>query len=65
MFFFAGGIYPFKSNEIVKTETELSAIAKPANSGLNVIPKNGYNTPAAIGISIILMQMPKIDSVLF
>ena len=52
--FLAGGTYPFKSNERLKTDTELNAIAKPANSGLNIIPKNGYNTPAATGISITL-----------
>lgn len=44
---FAGGTYPFKSNESVSTETELRAIAKPANSGLKVMPKKGYSAPAA------------------
>lgn len=32
------------------TDTELSAIAKPATQGGNIMPVNGYNTPAAIGI---------------
>jgi len=34
------------------TVTELIAIAKPANAGSNVIPNDGYKTPAATGISI-------------
>jgi hypothetical protein len=31
------------------TETELKLIAAAAIIGLSRIPKNGYNTPAAIG----------------
>jgi hypothetical protein len=36
------------------TETELRPIAKPANIGFNRKPFRGYNTPAAIGMAIIL-----------
>ena len=34
------------------TVTELKAIASPARAGSNVMPNAGYNTPAAIGISM-------------
>ena len=47
------GRYNFKSNEFVTTDTELNAIASPANSGFNIIPKL-INAPAAIGIPKIL-----------
>jgi hypothetical protein len=47
---FAGGIYPFRERESVTTVTELSAIARAANSGRKVIPKSGVRSPAAIGI---------------
>ena len=36
------------------TDTELKLIAAAAIIGLNRIPKNGYNTPAAIGTPIVL-----------
>jgi hypothetical protein len=36
------------------TETELNAIAAPAIIGFSVKPINGYKTPAAIGIPMIL-----------
>src|SRR5262249_22246864 len=34
------------------TDTELKLIAAAASMGLSRIPKNGYNTPAAIGTPI-------------
>lgn len=40
----------FKRSALVITETELKLIAAAAIIGLSNIPKNGYNTPAAIGI---------------
>ena len=43
------GRYNFRSNEFVTTDTELNAIAKPANSGFNIRP-NEVSKPAAIGI---------------
>jgi len=42
------------SNEFETTLTELKAIAVAAIIGFNNIPKNGYNTPAAIGIAATL-----------
>jgi len=39
---------------LVTTDTEEKAIANPAYSGFRLIPKNGYKTPAAIGIPITL-----------
>ena|SRR5215470_9482690 len=39
-------------NEFVITETELKLIAAAARIGLSSTPKNGYNTPAAIGTPI-------------
>ena len=35
--------------ELIRTETELKAMAKPASSGLSTKPRP-ENTPAAIGI---------------
>ena len=49
-----GGIYLFNIRDSEITVTELNAIAKPANSGLKIMPKKGYSKPAAIGINIIL-----------
>ena len=43
------GRYNFNNNEFVTTDTELNAIANPANSGFKIIPKL-INAPAAIGI---------------
>jgi hypothetical protein len=39
---------------LLTTETELIAMAAAANTGFKRIPKNGYNTPAAIGIPRLL-----------
>lgn len=39
--FFASGIYVLSSRERLTTVTELRAIARAANSGLKVKPKNG------------------------
>jgi hypothetical protein len=39
----------FSLSELVITKTELKLIAAVAIIGDNSIPKNGYNTPAAIG----------------
>jgi len=47
------GRYNLSSNEFVTTETELNAMANPANSGFKMIPKL-INAPAAIGIHKIL-----------
>jgi len=51
---FAGGIYLLSNSESETTVTELAAIAAAASSGENVIPKNGYNTPAPTGINAVL-----------
>ena len=51
---FAGGIYFLSSSESETTVTELAAIAAAAISGENVIPKNGYRTPAPTGINAVL-----------
>jgi hypothetical protein len=40
--------------ELLITETELKLIAAAAIIGDNSIPKNGYNTPAAIGTPAVL-----------
>ena len=47
------GRYNLSSNEFVTTDTELNAIANPANSGFKMIPKL-INAPAAMGIPKIL-----------
>ena len=47
------GRYNLSSNEFVTTDTELNAMANPANSGFKMIPKL-INAPAAIGIPKIL-----------
>lgn len=39
-----------KRNAFTITDTELKLIAKAAIIGESNIPKNGYKTPAAIGI---------------
>jgi len=39
---------------LVITETELNVIAALAIIGLSKTPKNGYKTPAAIGIPSVL-----------
>jgi hypothetical protein len=39
---------------LLTTNTELNAIAPAAMIGLSCQPKNGYSTPAAIGMPIIL-----------
>ena len=44
----------FSNRELVTTDTEENAIASPAYSGFRLIPKNGYKTPAAMGIPITL-----------
>lgn len=41
-------------SELLITETELKLIAAAAIIGDNSIPKNGYNTPAAIGTPAVL-----------
>ena len=41
-------------SELVITETELKLIATAAIIGDKRMPKNGYNTPAAIGIPAVL-----------
>jgi hypothetical protein len=51
--FFFFGWKKFNSNEFNTTETELIAIANPANSGFNVNPRVA-STPAAIGIHKVL-----------
>ena len=51
---FAGGIYLLSSSDSETTVTELAAIAAAASSGENVIPKNGYRTPAPTGINAVL-----------
>jgi hypothetical protein len=50
----AGGTYVFSNSDSETTVTELIVIANPASSGLKVIPKKGYNIPAATGISAVL-----------
>ena len=47
--FFLVGLKNLSNKELSTTETELSAIASPANSGLRT-NQNLANTPAAIGI---------------
>ena len=42
---------PRSRSELVTTLTDDSAIAPAANAGLSVIPKAGYSTPIATGIS--------------
>ncbi len=42
------------NKELATTDTEEKAMANPAYSGFRLIPKNGYSTPAAIGIPITL-----------
>ena len=49
--FFASGVYVLNSSERLTTVTELSAIANAASSGRNVMPSEGYRTPAATGIN--------------
>jgi len=44
----------FNRRALRTTETEENAIAPPAKIGLKRICKNGYKTPAATGIKIIL-----------
>ena len=51
--FFLFGWKNFKSKEFNTTDTELIAIANPANSGFNVSP-HVVSTPAAIGIHKVL-----------
>ncbi len=43
-----------KRKLLLTTETELKAIAAPAIMGSSRKPKKGYNTPAAIGIPMML-----------
>ena len=43
-----------KRSELLTTETELMAMAAAANTGFKRIPKNGYRTPAAMGIPKLL-----------
>ncbi|MEI8253668.1 MAG: hypothetical protein WCG25_08245 [bacterium] len=49
------GLKNLRSREFVTTDTELIAIARPANSGLSIIP-NFINTPAASGIPKMLYK---------
>lgn len=44
----------FSLSELLITETELKLIAAAAMIGDNKIPKNGYSTPAAIGMPAVL-----------
>ena len=48
----------FSKSELVTTEIELSAIARPAISGRKVNPAK-TNTPAAIGIPAVLYAKEK------
>ena len=50
----AGGTYLLRRRDRVTTVTELNAIARPASSGLKVIPKKGYSAPAAKGTRTVL-----------
>jgi len=50
-FSFCGWHIFFNIKDKLTTVTERIAMASPANSGLKVNPKNGYNIPAATGIS--------------
>jgi len=43
-----------RRSELLTTETELMAIAAAANTGFNRMPKNGYKTPAAMGMPRLL-----------
>ena len=45
-----GGSYTRSNKLDTTTETELSAMARPAIHGGSMMPVNGYNTPAAMGI---------------
>lgn len=47
------GLKPRKNNELETTETELKAIARPANSGFKTMP-SPTKTRAAIGMPITL-----------
>jgi hypothetical protein len=50
----ARGTYLLRRRDRVTTVIELNAIARPASSGLKVIPKIGYSAPAASGTRMIL-----------
>jgi hypothetical protein len=43
-----------KPSEFATTETELKATVAPSNVGLSRLPENGYSTPAAAGIEMVL-----------
>ena len=47
------GLNPRKNKEFETTDTELNAMARPANSGLSTSP-NAINTRAAMGMPITL-----------
>ena len=44
--------FDFSLRLLLTTDTELNAIAAPANMGFNENPQKGYKRPAAIGIPI-------------
>lgn len=52
--FYANGRNLRNCNELVNTDTELSAIAPAASMGESSQPVAGYSKPAAIGIPITL-----------
>lgn len=49
-FLFTSGVYLLSSAALLTTDTELMAIAAAATMGLSSSPKNGYSTPAAMGM---------------
>ena len=49
-FYNAGALKPRSRSELVTTNTDENAIAAAAIIGLSKMPKNGYKTPAAIGM---------------
>ena len=51
--FFFPGLNRRKNNEFETTETELNAMARPANSGFSTSPK-AANTRAAMGMPMTL-----------
>ena len=44
----------FNRRELPTTDTLEKAIAEPANTGESSTPKNGYSTPAAMGMPTML-----------
>jgi len=49
-----------RSKELVMTPRELTPMRAPAIDGVNMVPVNGSNTPAAIGIPTYIGILNKI-----